>query len=70
MFYANKHKCYSELSLKELHEETIKYTNVFEPTLFETITIDEYKENVIIYKDNYIVSKEWLAYVFNKNIYK
>ena len=70
MFYTNTHKSYSELSLKDVHEETLKYTNIFEPTLFEVIELKEYEENCIKFEDKYVVSKEWLSYMFIKNVYK
>ena len=70
MFYSNNHKSYSELSLKDIHEETLKYANIFEPTLFEIINIKDYEENCIKFDDKYIVSKEWLSYIFVKNVYK
>lgn len=70
MIYSNNHKSYSELSLKDIHEETLKYTNIFEPTLFEIITLKEYEDNCIKYDGKYIVSKEWLSYIFIRNVYK
>jgi hypothetical protein len=56
--------------LKDIHEETLKYTNIFEPTLFEIIGLKDYEENCIKYGDKFIVSKEWLSYVFIRNVYK